>query len=88
VSPDQEQLVLGGFESCTCWLRVDPDSAVVLAGYSCPECVERALAYLEDLLYVDRVVSVSAMEAEAEEWLTSTYDSPPPFDRVGGSDGS
>ncbi len=55
VSP---QLSFEGFEKCRCW-RIKESSGTVLAGYSCPECLERALDFLEDLLYLDKVHSVS-----------------------------
>ena len=54
------QLQLEGFEGCACWREKDP-SGMVLAGYSCPDCVKRALDFLEDMLYLDREVSVSAL---------------------------
>ncbi len=53
-----------GFQ-CGCWRVKEAD--VVLAGYSCTDCLGRALAYLEQLLYLDKVLSVSGSESEAEE---------------------
>jgi len=62
---EKHQFVLEGFEPCGCWVRRGNDGLTV-AGYACPECVSLALVYLEDLLYLDKVGSVSALEAEAE----------------------
>ena len=39
---------------------------VILAGYSCPGCIERALDFLEAVLYIDKEVSVSGLEPEPE----------------------
>ncbi len=61
-----EQLQFAGFGPCGCWIKHSPEGEhLILAAYSCPDCVGRALAYLEDMLYVDKVGSVSASEAEA-----------------------
>ncbi len=60
-----DQLGFEGFDQCGCW-RIRDSQGRVLAGSSCSECVKRALAYLEDLLYLDKVVSVSAAEAEPD----------------------
>ncbi len=54
-----DQLSLDGFGNCACWRDKD-STGVILAAYACPECVELALAYLTDLLYLDNAVSVSA----------------------------
>ena len=61
-----DQLTFSQFEKCRCWRIKEPVTGTVLAGYSCPDCIERALDYLEDLLYLDKVGSVSAL-AEAGE---------------------
>ena len=64
------ELHFDGFGNCKCW-RIKESSGRVLAGYSCPECIERALDFLEDLLYLDKVGSVSAPKGKGEnlEWL-------------------
>ena len=54
------QLVLEGMGKCSCWVRVDR-AGLVLAGASCEDCLGRALDFLESLLYLDRVGSVSAL---------------------------
>jgi len=36
---------------------------MVLRAYVCPDCVERALDFLEGLLYLDKDSSVSASES-------------------------
>jgi len=63
-----DQLRFVEFESmCGCWSTRDAVGNV-LSGHACPECVELALAYLEDLLYLDKEVSVSALSrVEAEK---------------------
>ncbi len=54
-----EQLVFDGFPA-KCGCRVVKDSeGRVLVGYACGECLHKALAYLEELLYLDKVGSVS-----------------------------
>ena len=45
---------------------MDPASGMILAGYSCPECVKLALDFLEELLYLDKVGSVSALSRGEE----------------------
>ncbi len=62
-----KQLVLEGFGSCACWVRKD-STGIILAAYCCPECVGRALAYLEMLLYIDRPVSVSASKGKGKSY--------------------
>ena len=56
----EEQFVLPGFEGCGCWI-IRTEMGFILAGHSCPDCVARALDYLEGLLYLDKVVSVSGL---------------------------
>jgi len=51
--------------ACGCW-RVKEEGLTVRA-YSCPECVRRALDYLEGLLHIDREVSVSGLGEGAKE---------------------
>jgi len=59
------QLVLEGMGPCKCWVRRSKEG-LILAGFSCPDCVSRSLDFLESLLYLDREVSVSALtETEA-----------------------
>ncbi len=59
------QLEFLGMGKCSCWRQVDA-AGRILAGYSCPDCIGRALDFLEDLLYLDKVGSVSA-SVEVEE---------------------
>ena len=54
------QLVLEGLDRCGCWVRRN-DSGLIVAAHSCSDCVGRALDFLEDLLYLDKVGSVSAL---------------------------
>ncbi len=62
-----DQLRFESFSSeCACW-SIKDQAGTVLAGFSCPECISRALDYLEDLLYLDKVGSVSA-PTETEPW--------------------
>jgi len=63
-----EQLRFSGFESmCGCW-RTRDLLGNTLSAHACPECIELALAYLEDLLYLDKESSVSALSrVEAEK---------------------
>ena len=58
------QYCLEGFEKCGCWTKVTDEQ--IVAGFSCPGCIKLALAYLEDLLYLDKVGSVSG-PVEVEE---------------------
>jgi len=67
---EKEQLLLDPSFGCACWIRKD-SAGLIVGAFACPECVERALAYLEDLLYLDSRVSVSGSEAEAEKYLTN-----------------
>ena len=53
------QLVLEGMGPCKCWTRRD-ESGLILAGHSCSDCIARGLDFLESLLYIDKVSSVSA----------------------------
>ncbi len=69
---EMEQLLLGKeLGPCGCWQDVEPVSGIVLAVYCCGDCIARALDFLEDMLYIDKVHSVSApTETEDDyEWL-------------------
>ena len=60
------QLEFLGMGRCGCWRQVDPASGMVLAGYACGDCLGRALDFLEDLLYLDKVGSVSALDEDED----------------------
>ncbi len=55
---------------CGCW--VEESEGVVLRAYSCPECIKRALDFLEQLLYLDKVGSVSALRRDETELARSS----------------
>ena len=57
--------MLEGLGPCSCWTRRD-ESGLILAGHSCNDCLGRGLDFLESLLYLDKVGSVSAL-SRAEE---------------------
>ncbi len=60
-----DQLVLEGMGRCRCWIRRN-EEGLILAAFSCPDCISRSLDFLESLWYIDREVSVSAStETEA-----------------------
>ena len=61
--------MLEGFDPCGCWRDVEPVSGIVLAGRCCGDCLGRALDFLEELLYLDKVGSVSAPEDGGQLWL-------------------
>ena len=44
------------------------EEGLILAGYSCPDCLSRALDFLELIVKLDSEISVSAL-AEAEAAL-------------------
>ena len=50
------QLVLEGFGRCRCWVRRN-EAGLILAAFSCEDCLSRALDFLESLLYIDKVGS-------------------------------
>ena len=55
-----EQLSFEDFPGgCECFFVRDAEGRVV-RGYACSDCLRRALAFLEDLLYLDKAGSVSA----------------------------
>ena len=79
-----EQLFLGeSVGPCGCWRQVD-SSGLVVAGHACADCVARALDFLEAMLQVDKVVSVSALEPEPEELLINGPDRGGPDPLLGG----
>ncbi len=59
-----EQLRLDEEWFCACWQIRDEEGRILACG-SCPDCLRRALDFLEDVLEFDKVVSVSALETEA-----------------------
>ena len=61
------QLVLEGFGRCRCWVRRNEDG-LILAAYSCPDCISRALDFLVMMSEFDSDVSVSAL-GEGEDVL-------------------
>ena len=64
-----EQLRFEDFIStCGCWKVVDREGRVT-RGYSCPDCLGRALDFLESMCYVDKVVSVSALSRVEERYI-------------------
>ncbi len=56
---------------CGCWIIRDYQSHRIMRLKSCPKHVELALDKMEEMLYLDRVSSVSAPdEDEVQLWLT------------------
>ncbi len=59
------QLVLEGLGPCSCWIRRNEEGLIV-AAHSCADCLSRALDFLDSLLYLDKVGSVSALSRVEE----------------------
>ncbi len=59
------QLVLEGMGRCECWVRRNEEGLIVSA-HSCGDCLGRALDFLDSLLYLDKVGSVSALSRVEE----------------------
>ncbi len=61
------QLVLEGMGRCRCWVRRN-EEGLILAASSCPDCIGRALDFLESLLYLDKASSVSAPTEDGDTY--------------------